>query len=466
MENQFNWKSFVYNINSRGMVPVIGNDLSMLKLDKAFIGQCANLEAMLQAGHFDGGFLSINLYKYLAFRLWDIFGKEELPLPVSLNHVVLKLQSCEQENDINNAIKNEITSLTDDQIVLQPYRDLIKISGFETFITVNIDNFLERAFVAESRHVNASFNFSIPVPAIDPDSRKDPAIPKIYNLMGNIYGYNFATTDEQSLEFVFELLNANDFIAKDLFDSINKKNILFIGSSFPDWFMRFFIRIVSNERFRYGVKTKYVACDSTLQDAELITFLETNATKVIPISAREQDINGNKVYKSSIDFIHEMFGQCDKSGLSNATGVRYKEMVFISYSRDDKSLAERIRNEFEKNGIGVFFDEDSLQTGDLYNQVIRKYIKTCDFFVAMISDNALKDKTRYVYEQEWKSAIVLNSFNGYPNIRPFIIDKTLPTDDRIPAEIRNMNIETDLVFDDLGKTIQKFIKQNNLTQVI
>ncbi|MDQ6761025.1 MAG: TIR domain-containing protein [Bacteroidota bacterium] len=465
MENQFNWKSFVYNINSRGMVPVIGNDLSMLKLDKSFIGQSDNLEAMVEAGSFDGQYLLINLYQYLAFKLWDIFGKDALPLPVTLNHIVLKLQGYILENEINNAIKNEITSLTDDQVLLQPYRDLIKISGFETFITVNIDNFLERAFVAENRHTNPSFNFSVPFPAIDINSQKDPAIPGIYNLMGNIRGYNFATTDEQSLEYVFELLNGSDVIAKDLFDAIHQKNILFIGSSFPDWFMRFFIRILSKERFRYSLKTKYVACDSTLQDAELITFLETNATKVIPISAKEQDINGNKVYKSSIEFIHEMFAQCDKNGLSKTKEVKYKELIFISYSRDDKSLAERLRNEFEKNGLRVFFDEDTLQTGDLYNQVIRKYIKTCDFFVAIISENAIKDKSRYVYEKEWKSAIVLNNFNGYPNIRPFIIDKTVPTDDRIPEEIRNLNIETNLVFDDLGKTVQKFIKENNLTPI-
>ncbi len=69
MENQFNWKSFVYNINSRGMVPVIGNNLSMLKLDKSFIGQSDNLEAMVEAGSFDGGHLLINLYKYLAFLI-------------------------------------------------------------------------------------------------------------------------------------------------------------------------------------------------------------------------------------------------------------------------------------------------------------------------------------------------------------------------------------------------------------
>jgi TIR domain-containing protein/SIR2-like protein len=467
MENQFNWDSFVYNINHNDIFVVIGKDLSMLRLEKDFLSHSANYNAYIQAGELKDEHLYINLYKYLAIRLWDIFSKDALPSPLTINNIVLKLQACDtKENVINKAIKNEIATLTDEQIVLQPFRNLVKISGFETFVTVNIDNFLERAFAAEGKHVNKSFNFSIPIQAIDPNTQKDPAIASIFNLMGNIEGYNFALTDEQSLEYVYMLQNGSDAMAKELFKSIYQKNILFVGSSFPDWFMRFFIRIISGERFKYSVKEKYVACDSTLQDRELLTFLENNATKVIPISNCEEGLNGNKVYKSSIEFIDEVYAQCDKTGLPKRNEKRYKEIIFISYSRDDKSLAERLRNEFERNGLHVFFDEDSLQTGDRYNQVIRKYIKDCDYFVALISENAIKDKTRYVYEKEWRSAIVLNNYKDQSYIRPFIIDKTAHTDARIPEEIRTLNIETIDNFNDLGGTVQKFIKENSLTPVI
>jgi hypothetical protein len=124
-----------------------------------------------------------------------------------------------------------------------------------------------------------------------------------------------------------------------------------------------------------------------------------------------------------------------------------------------------MRNEFEKCGIHVFFDEDTLQTGDQYNQVIRKYIKDCNYFVALISENAIKDKSRYVYDKEWKSAIVLNGYKDQSYIRPYIIDRTIPTDPRIPEEIRNLNIETVESFDTLGKTVEKFIRENTLTPI-
>lgn len=466
MENQFNWKSFVYNINNKSISLVIGNDLSVLKLAKSFVSDSVYCNDYLKCGEVQDDQLFINLYKYLAIRLWDIFGKGYLPEHLNMNNVVLGLQRLNtNENDINNAIRTEIRSLSDDQIVLEPYRRLVRISGFETYLTVNIDNFLERAFAAERVHFNKSYNYSIPASAIDYSQGKDKAIASIFNLMGNIEGFNFALTEEQCLEYVFMLQKGEDGIAKDLFNEILHKNILFAGSSFPDWFMRFFIRIISSERFKNSAKTKYVACDSTLKDGELYTFLENNATKVIPIGSALNDQTASKVYKNAIEFVDEIYLQCDNTATQKRNEIRYKETIFISYSRIDIALAERIRNEFEKNGLHVFFDEDSLQTGDQYNQIIKKYIKDCDFFVALISENAIKDKTKYVYEKEWRSAIVLNGYKDQSYIRPFIIDNTNPTDERIPEEIRNLNIEIIKDFDDLGKTIQKFIRENNPTPI-
>jgi hypothetical protein len=467
METSFNWKSFVYNINSRNIVPVIGNDLSFVKLDKQQLSASDNFNNIKKSGTEDGDFIIINLYKYLAFRLWDIFEKGSITCPANINSVALHLYEMgTPENDIDLAIKNEISGLTTDQILLEPYLKLIKINGFESFVSVNFDNFLERAFEEAGKQVNRSFNFSIPLPSIDPNFKPDPALPRIYNLMGNIEGYNFATTDEQSLEYLYLIQNGMDTIAKELFDTIARKNILLVGSSFPDWFMRFFIRIISKERFKNGVKAKYVACDHTFQDPELKYFLENNATKVIPInnSDAQADSDG-KIYKSSIDFINQMYEQCMESSEAKKSNVHYKEVVFISYSWTDKPLADRVKNEFEKHGLNVFFDDDELKTGDRYNQVIKNYLKDCNFFLALISNNAISDKNRYVYDKEWRSAIVLDGFKDQSYIRPFIIDDTPPTDDRIPEEFRNLNITKIDNFDELDKVVRDFIRDNNLVPV-
>lgn len=465
MNDQFNWKSFIYNINTKAIIPIIGNDLSFIKLSKEKVQAFDNPEQLKSAGHINGEYLTINLYKYLAYKLWDLYGSGEIPVKPSVNSVALHLLSNgTPENDINLVVKNEISNLTLSEIDLDPFIKLTQISGFECFVTVNFDNFLELAFETQKRHINKSFNFSIPFPSIDPNDKKDMALPKIYNLMGSINGYNFAVTDEQSLEYLYLLQANSDTIAKELFDIISKKNLLLIGSSFPDWFMRFFIRIVSRERFRDGLKAKYVACDLTIQDAELKYFLENNATRVIPIGENLTESTETKThYKNSIEFIADMHLQTTNQSGHVSSGPRYKEIIFISYSWTDKTLAEGFRNEMEKNGLNVFFDDDELKIGDRYNQVIKNYLKDCDYFVPLISQNAISDKNRFVYDKEWRSAIVLDSFKDKSYIRPFIIDDTAASDPRIPEEMRKLNMEKIMAAEDLPKVIRKFISENTFT---
>jgi len=253
---------------------------------------------------------------------------------------------------------------------------------------------------------------------------------------------------------------------KDLFDAIKDKAILLIGCSFPDWFMRFFIRIIAKEPFKGGIKTKYVACDRTLQDIELSYFLQNNAIKIIRIGATSPQItNEDKEYRNSIEFIDELSEEWKKNTAETRNQTRFKEKIFLSYSWDDKVIVERLKNEFEKNGVQVFFDDDELKTGDRYNQVIKKYIKNCDYFLPIISKNSIENKNRYVYDKEWKSAIVLDGYKDESYLRPYIIDDTPPTDDRIPEEIRNINIEKVIALNELGSIVRRFIAENKLTVI-
>ena len=468
MPDLFNWKIFVNNLSRSSIVPIIGNDLSIIRLPKSILQPLSNYKQLLASGIEEGELLRVNLYKYLSYKLWDIFGNGEIDFPVNLNHVIQKLQGDKKyaisENDINLTIRDEITKITNDQILFDPYIQLIRLNGFDNFVSVNIDNFLERAFDLDSIQVNKSFNFSIPFLATDHNEKRDPAIPNIFNLMGSARGSNFALSDEDSLEYIYLLQNGADTIAKDMFDAINKKNLLFIGSSFPDWCMRFFIRIISNERFKNNIKTKYVACDSAIIQGELRNFLENYATKVIPIGACDNSgENAGTTYKNSIEFINEMTVQCNLLKERIRNEAHYKETVFISYSWSDKAFAERLRNEFERQGINVFFDDQELKTGDRYNQIIKKYLKDSDFFLPLISENSISDPTKYVYSKEWNNAIFLNDERNY--IRPYIIDETKPVDQRIPEEIRNLKIVTINSIDAIGDVTTSFIKDNKLTPI-
>lgn len=462
---EFDWESFKYNVSTSNVIPILGNDLSEIRLAKSSISQSKSYNSIVETGIAEDDCIRINLYKYLAIKLWEIYGKgEPLAHPVNFNSVVLQLLSKNIKPDnIKNAIKNETIKLTDEQIVLSPLRKLIRVNGFENFVTVNIDNFLERAFEAEGKKVNPPINFSIQDADSDPGERSDHALPNIFNLMGNIKWGKFAASDEESLECLYMLKNDSSNKIKALFDILDGKSLLFIGCSFPDWFMRFFIRIVANERYIDSSRDKYVACDHILEDKDLLVFLESNATLVIPIG--DNPAGGGKFpISNSIAFVNEVCEQCCPPADKAAAAPHYKELVFLSYSRDDYSIAEKLKNEFDRNGVQVFFDKDSLKTGGDYDDILIKKIKECDYFIALISKNSIGDKNRYVYDTEWSYAITYDNDKDY--LRPYIIDDTSPGEEKIPQRIRKKTINKIENFDDYGPVVRKFIQENNLVPIV
>jgi len=82
----------VQSINYKSIVPVLGNDISAVRLKKGSISNYNNYNALLEAGHESEEYLEINLYKYIAFRLWDIYGNGTMPYPLTINNVKSILQ--------------------------------------------------------------------------------------------------------------------------------------------------------------------------------------------------------------------------------------------------------------------------------------------------------------------------------------------------------------------------------------
>jgi SIR2-like protein/TIR domain-containing protein len=462
------------------LVPVIGNDLSMVRLLKTDIPNVEMLTKVMESATNDGDSIKVNLNDYLAFELWNDYesGKEP-PSPYTLNNVVEALvsENTTTEDEIKSEILFKTKNLTDEQIILEPFRKLARIANFETILTVNFDNFLERAFEAESKHVNPSVNFSIQNSSdSDGNTDKDKALVSIFNLMGNIQDSDIALTEEMQLEYLFSLLMGKDVKSKALFEAVKNKSILLIGCSFPNWFMRFFIRTISKNRYKTG-KPKFVASDRTAQDVDLSSFLENNKTSVISIgTSTKTDKNDDEVYSDTVEFIDELFEKTESSATSvTSNKPRYKEEIFLSYSRRDQSIVEKMKNEFEKCGVQLFFDNDALKTGEEYAKTIDKKLMKFDYVLPIISKNSLENKDSFVYAKEWLPAITMEKtrqgFNlfkkeGQENyIRPYIIDDTSATDDDIPEEIRNRNITTIPVEEGFEKMVRKFIKENELTEI-
>lgn len=469
MGPSLNWKSFVNIINEKGFVPILGNDLSMLKLKQSHFSDKNLWNKIKAVGTEEGDFLRINVYSYLAIMLWDAHGEGELLSTYSLNNVILKLQKNNiNEGTISRAIKS-ILKFDDEKMDLEPYRNLAKIKGFEAFLTVNIDGWLERAFEAEGLFVNPSINY-FPSASFDPKQKIQENQPKVFNIMSSVHSTNFAMTEEQSLEYLYSLQSESSDISNKLFDTIRDKDILLIGCSFPNWFMRFFLRIMAQSPFTDSRITKYVACDNTLQDKELAAFLQSNAISIIHISNEPiNGYNGDSIFKNSIEFIHKMYDQCFVKPDGDDNIVReeplFVEELFLSYSWGDKVMMEELKNEFRKHGVKIFFDDDNLKTGDQFGKKIKDKIRDCDYFLAFISKNSLERKDSYVYDKEWRFAFFLDEEGEKKYIRPYIIDDTSPTDKNVPEYLRKMDIETLEDTVDFSKMVRDFIRDNELTKI-
>lgn len=470
MEISGNLTAILASIEDQNIVPVLGNDISKVTLPQSEIAGMKNAEFLQRNAVKDGDSLIVNLYDYLAISLWNSFdGSENLPRPCTLNNVIMQLhlEGKGAMGDYKNKVIKIVKNFTDQQMFLEPYKKIVEITDFETILTVNSDNFLERAFEAKKKHVNKSINFSMQNTAFDEDEEPDPSLPDIINLMGNILGTDFALTEEEGLEYLYTLQNQKNQVGKYMFDSIKNKSILLIGCSFPNWFMRFFIRTVSKERFWGSNKSKYVASDKIALDSDLSYFLNNNRhnTRIIKIGSDNEDGDQKNGFNNSIHFIDQLHEAWKSNKGESVKKVRYKEKIFLSYSWDDKTFVEKLKNEFEKNGVNLFFDDDFLKTGDRYADRIKTYIKKCDYFVALISKNAIKDKSRYVYDQEWRQAIFVADHTENQYIRPYLIDDTSPTNDRIPSEMRELDINKIESVDTMGNMVREFIRENNLTQI-
>jgi TIR domain len=64
--------------------------------------------------------------------------------------------------------------------------------------------------------------------------------------------------------------------------------------------------------------------------------------------------------------------------------------VFLSYSSAQRPLAEKIVELLDSEGHDVFFDRDSLQAGETFDQRIRKAIGGCQLFIFLVSAESVK----------------------------------------------------------------------------
>ena len=113
--------------------------------------------------------------------------------------------------------------------------------------------------------------------------------------------------------------------------------------------------------------------------------------------------------------------------------ARSPPTVFLSYASEDRAAAQSIRDALPGLGLEVWYDESELNGGDAWDQKIRRQIRECDYFMALVSAQTEARHEGY-FRREWRLAVerTLDMADDHTFLLPIVIDDTAQAGARVP----------------------------------
>jgi hypothetical protein len=341
----------------------------------------------------------------------------------------------------------------------EPLKKLAEITDFQLYVTTTFDSLMQRALEeasGEARRFPDVRTFTASrdgnevedLPVAEPRTGKlapggrDAGKTFVYHLMGRLVEHtdSIVISDEDLLEFVCSLYSEiAERVPVNLLHRFSTSHLLLLGCSFSDWLTRFFVRAAKRSRIsgRTGDTIEYVVDDYSDRDANLVVFVEQFWPNLRIF--RTKDVCG---------FIDELHAQWRRRNpeplppperppvtLNEAPHNKkvYKGKVFLSYAHEDKLAAERVRERLKH--LPVWFDKESLASGDEWARKIEYSIKKCRVFVPIISRNTQRRREGY-FRREWRIAAQRKGHmdDDLKFILPVVIDDTKQINARMPEE--------------------------------
>jgi TolB-like protein len=111
--------------------------------------------------------------------------------------------------------------------------------------------------------------------------------------------------------------------------------------------------------------------------------------------------------------------------------------IFLSYASQDVEQARRICDALRAAGLEVWFDQSELRGGDAWDAAIRKQVRDCALFIALVSANTNARSEGY-FRREWNLAVhrMLDMADDQPFLLPVLIDDTPEPAARVPDRFR------------------------------
>jgi hypothetical protein len=347
----------------------------------------------------------------------------------------------------------------------RPLLQLARIEKFRLFITTTFDSLLARAldqerFAGDPRTKVFSYSPGAADPAdpADPGKGGEPGA-TVFHLFGKLSALSseYALTEEDKLEFVHSLQAGGT--RPQVADVLADRPLLVLGTGFPDWLARFFLRIGAGTRLSARRAKTDVFADRAAGGQEgLALFLryfgpgiqlfEGDAAEFVDELARRWNDAHPTPAAAGANPLDGALEGAEGAGAAASPGSapgpgrgeRQPGAIFLSYASEDLPAARAIADALAARNLEVWFDKQALAGGDDYRLKIRRAIQGSCLFVPVISRHTLTAAPRF-FRREWLEAIDLAPL--FPANRTFIlpvaVDDVSVSDEALPELFRSLH---------------------------
>lgn len=397
------WQQLLNEINNENVIPVIGPDLLVVpKLIKEIIGN-------------DEFVRSENLHQQLISFIANSTGVTSHPRTFSqlVYDENYKKMVRNNPNQIYLLIYQMLSNIKQiKEIDDKPSQLLIDLLGTKKFpfvittsFTPIVENVMEDLFgKVNVLNFNSNPQESSQEKGGDIKGLNDLKQPTVYYMFGKFCNMadRFVVTDSDMMKFCSKWIKGEG-VPKNLTEALKKKYLLILGNNYSDWLFRFVwygLRSTTNE-MKSDIVVNDRAEDSFKEFLErLETFFQEDPSKVI---------------KSIKD-------DMEARSIASTLRTTYETDVFISYSRSDKTIAEKLKKKLESVDLKVWFDDGSIKKAEDWEPAIESGIKNTRLFLPLLTKNVEQESIiPHEYRTEWNIASTLASkMGGRTFIVPFV----------------------------------------------
>ncbi|KAA9041261.1 toll/interleukin-1 receptor domain-containing protein [Ginsengibacter hankyongi] len=406
LSEQSDWDELLDFITDRQLTPILGKEMYKFKQDD----------------------LLIPVDEYLSQQMlgqYHISDQQELTLTQAVNYLVNEKKV--KTMDIIRKLKLMLREINFEFPLLTQFLSITDLNYYVNTAVYN--NVLENNLSAIRKQAATSINFSINEPFSDADDLDKLKAPFVFNVFGSLLNtVDPALSEEDMLEYTGHFKERIKNSA-NIINALKNKNLLFLGCAFPDWMVRFILRLLSNEPMHDWGSKRTIIVVNDMSDVKKKQYEFLKNYDVVTYEGNTKD------------FVEELTTRWKQK---NPASVKNK-MVFLSYTVKDKEAVENLKKAIEGiSNVTCWYDNREIVPGDDFKTEIAKNIKSADLFIPLISANSLLHKDGYV-QLEWFTADNVNTFrkidgNTSKYLMPVVIDDTNPYDNNVPKYFSELSI--------------------------